>query len=320
MKKPLHSFRKMRITPCGYGHEVAEKVKWMRSTVRTAPVLACTLLVVLCSPAGRRSAFGAESSADQALAAPLFPRINVTRGDRHSGLIALTFDDAPHPTYVPRLLSLLKAENAKATFYLVGSNLKNFPTLARKIVEEGHEVGNHSLTHASLTKADLDGTKEEILGMQKLMQERIGLAPRTYRPAFGAVNTKIKDVCEENGLDIILWDVDTNDWRSASTSTTIINEVLDNATSGSIVLFHATKERTVQAIAELIPVLRYRGYKLVTVSELLRDRAAREKARREGTGDDGTSAAASDRATENDTGPSGTAPIAPIKSPVLPGP
>jgi peptidoglycan/xylan/chitin deacetylase (PgdA/CDA1 family) len=204
----------------------------------------------------------------------------ISHGDRESPMIALTFDDAPHPEYVPRLLALFRAENVKVTFFLVGEQLKLLPNVARAIQADGHEVGNHSMTHRILTRAAASVVRDEIVGMQELMQQQLGTTPTLYRPAGGAISNEVRRLCEREHLSIILWDVDTNDWRDGSTRDSIVRTVLDDATSGSIVLFHATHLRTVEAAAELIPILRARKLELVTVSQLLEERARREELRR----------------------------------------
>jgi len=228
-------------------------------------------------PAPRNSASAMSSNATSATVA--LPRA-VSHGDRQSPMVALTFDDAPHPEYVPRLLALFRAENVKATFFLVGSQVKLFPDVARAIVADGHEIGNHSLSHRQLPRGSASVAEEEIVGMQQLLKERLGISPILYRPTFGVASNEVKRICEREHLAVILWDVDTNDWRDGSTRETIVRTALQNVTSGSIILFHATHLRSIEAVAELIPLLRVRGYELVTVSKLLEDRAQREEIRR----------------------------------------
>jgi len=204
----------------------------------------------------------------------------ISHGDRESSMVALTFDDAPHPEFVPRLLALFRAENVKVTFFLVGEPLRRFPDVAKAIVADGHEIGNHSLNHRNLLRAQAPAAEDEIVGMQRLIREQLGATCTLYRPAFGVASNEVKRICEREHLSIILWDVDTNDWREGSTRETIVRNVLDNVNHGSIVLFHATHLRSIEAAAELIPILRARGYELVTVSKLLEDRARREQIRR----------------------------------------
>jgi peptidoglycan/xylan/chitin deacetylase (PgdA/CDA1 family) len=195
-------------------------------------------------------------------------------------MIALTFDDAPHPEYVPRLLALFRAENVKVTFFLVGEQLKLFPDVARAMVADGHEIGNHSLNHRDLRRAAASLVESEIVGMQQLIKETIAVTSTLCRPPFGNISTEVKRACDREQLSIILWDVDTNDWREGTTREMIVRNVLSSATSGSIVLFHATHQKTVEAVSELVPILRQKGLEFVTVSRLLQDRALREEMRR----------------------------------------
>lgn len=204
----------------------------------------------------------------------------VSHGDPESNLIALTFDDGPHPVYVPRLLALFRAEKVNATFFLIGDQFRLFPDVARAIVADGHEVGNHSLTHRNLRRAPPSDAEREIVGMQKLLKERLGVVPGVYRPAYGVVTDTVRRICKREHLAIIRWNVDPADWQRKTTREMIVRNVLDNVSSGSILLFHATHKKTVEAVSDLIPILRYRGFEFATVSKLLRDRTLREEIRR----------------------------------------
>jgi peptidoglycan/xylan/chitin deacetylase (PgdA/CDA1 family) len=152
------------------------------------------------------------------------------------------------------------------------------------------------------------------------MQQQLGTTPTLYRPAGGAISTEVKRLCERENLSIILWDVDTNDWRDGSTRDSIVRTVLDNVTSGSIVLFHATHLRSIEAAAELIPILRSRKYEIVTVSRLLEDRAKREEIRRlsprqepsPGNGRNALSGERPSSAPEAHTTPSIQTPVLPV--------
>jgi len=232
------------------------------------------------SAANRKAAKPSANGAANAASSATTGSRPISRGDHESPMIALTFDDAPHPEYVPRLLALFRAENVKVTFFLVGEQLKLFPDVARAIAADGHEIGNHSLNHRNLGRAGASLVETEIGGMQQLIKETVATTPTLYRPPFGNTNSEAKRLCEREHLSIILWDVDTDDWRAATTREMIVRNVLDNATSGSIVLFHATHQKTVEAVSELIPILRQRGLEFVTVSRLLQDRALREEMRR----------------------------------------
>lgn len=248
-----------------------------------AQVAATWLLVFLLLAAGD-AAVAAASQPPVASAAPSTSTAShggevVYHGDRQSPMVALTFDDGPHPVYVPRLLALLRAEDVKATFFLVGEHLKTYPEPARAIVADGHEIGNHSMAHLNVRGAPQAKVEGEIAGMQRLVKERLGVVPKAYRPPYGYITDTIRRICEREGLPIVKWNVDPTDWKSGVTRDMIVQNVLENTTSGSIILFHATRGSTVEAVAELIPILRFRGHRFVTVSELIRDHDAREKTR-----------------------------------------
>ncbi len=238
-------------------------------------------------------------------------------------MIALTFDDAPHPQYVPQLLALFRAENVQATFFLVGEQLKLFPDVARAIVADGHEIGNHSLSHKNAARASATSVEAEIVGMQRLVKDLLGVTPAVYRPPFGNVSAEVKRICERENLAIVTWDVDTNDWRSGTTREMIVRNVLDNATSGSIVLLHATHLKTVEAVADLIPILRFRKLQMVTLSDLLKAKSARAVKPRLAPHQQGPVALQLFESSGNDKAPA-AAPAMPstrsIQMPVLPLP
>ena len=194
-------------------------------------------------------------------------------------MVALTFDDAPFADTLPALLALLRAENIKATFFLIGENVERFPELARAIVAEGHEVGNHSYSHRDLHRASAEVVDKEITGMQKLIHDMVGTTSTLLRPPFGNVSDVVKQTCQREGISIICWNVDPADWRKDTTRDSVVRNVLENTTSGSIVLLHATQRKTIEALAEIIPILRQRGFQLVKVSDLLKDQARREEVR-----------------------------------------
>jgi len=266
-------------------------VRKITGTVRNAQILlwVCVSLLACATvlPAEQRPAGPAAGVAN----APPKPRGQrtsattaklevISHGDRESNLIALTFDDGPNRKYVPRFLALLRAEKVEATFFLVGEQTRLYPDVARAIVADGHEVGNHSLTHKNLRDAPASVAESEIAGMQQLLKERLDVVPRVYRPAYGVVTDTVRRICRREHLALISWNVDPNDWRRNTTREMIVRNVLDNVSSGSIILFHATHEKTLEAVSDLIPILRYRGFEFATVSKLLRDRTLREEIRR----------------------------------------
>jgi peptidoglycan/xylan/chitin deacetylase (PgdA/CDA1 family) len=147
--------------------------------------------------------------------------------------------------------------------------IKAYPNLARRVVEEGHEVGNHSYDHPALTKLSPEGVRAQLSRTNEQLRLINGDRPvATMRPPFGARNRMTDEICQEMGMKVILWDVDTNDWRKR-TAAQITETVLRSVQPGSIVLFHDRLQGSLDAQGPIIDGLRARGYRFVTISQLL---------------------------------------------------
>jgi peptidoglycan/xylan/chitin deacetylase (PgdA/CDA1 family) len=203
-------------------------------------------------------------------AAPPSPRKpTYTRCNVDGPFLAITFDDGPHPKNTPRLLDLLKERGVKATFYVIGQNVSQYPDIARRIVEEGHEIGNHSYTHPSLPKLSAARLTEEITKSNDAIQQATGVLPTTMRPPYGAINAAItKRLNEEFQLPVILWTVDPLDWKIRKASH-VSNHILQNSNAGAIVLAHDIHPSTIDAMPAAIDGLLAKGFQFVTVSELI---------------------------------------------------
>ena len=183
-------------------------------------------------------------------------------------MIAITFDDGPGAE-AGRILDVLEKYNARATFFMVGPRVNTYPETVKRIAALNCELGNHSTNHPKLTKLDVAGIQREIQTTTDAISKATGgRKPTVMRPPFGAVNETVKQTV---GLPIIMWSVDTLDWKTRSTQATI-DSVLNNAKDGSIVLMHDIHKPSVDAAVQLIPKLIERGYQLVTVSELAQAR------------------------------------------------
>lgn len=184
--------------------------------------------------------------------------------DPNKPMIALTFDDGPG-VGTERILDVLEKYNARATFFMLGDNAKRYPFTVKRIVQSRSEIGNHSLNHPQLTKLSATGIRQQMNTTSNIIAQASGGArPTVMRPPGGAVNSTVQN---NVGLPIILWSVDTLDWKTRDTQKTI-NVVLSQARDGDIVLMHDIHKPTVEAAVRLIPELTKRGYQLVTVSEL----------------------------------------------------
>ncbi|WP_010493388.1 polysaccharide deacetylase family protein [Paenibacillus elgii] len=189
-------------------------------------------------------------------------------------VIALTFDDGPDPDDTAQILDLLKLYEAKATFFLVGNKVERFPELVKREAEEGHELANHTYSHTYFKRnGSVAKLKEDIRRAEDLIYAASGQKCRLFRPPGGFYNEKLIQMAKSEGYMVVMWSWhhDTRDWSTPGVDK-IVNKVLGNARNGDIVLFHdyvEGKGQTADALKEILPELKKRGFRFVTVSELL---------------------------------------------------
>ena len=186
-----------------------------------------------------------------------------TEIDPGKPMVALTFDDGPGPR-TSEILDQLKKYNAHATFFMLGKNVKSYPDAVKQMLKDGNELGNHSYDHQQLTKIDAEAIAKEVNDTNENIKNICGSPATVLRPPYGAINDTVKSSV---GMPMILWNVDTLDWKTRNTQSTI-DEVMRNLKDGDIILMHDIHEPSVQAALKLIPDLVSQGYKLMTVSEL----------------------------------------------------
>ena len=185
--------------------------------------------------------------------------------------IALTFDDGPHPTLTPRILEILKKYDVKATFFMVGENVVNYPESARFVVQAGHEIGNHTYSHRHVSGMNEDTLKKELALCEDALFELCEYRTHLFRPPEGAINDQVREIAGESGYRIVLWSIDTEDWRHTPPHD-IVSRVTREVRDGDIILMHDYIGRgspTPEALKKMIPALIARGYRFVLVSELL---------------------------------------------------
>ncbi len=180
-------------------------------------------------------------------------------------VVALTFDDGPYAKVTNQLLALLDQYNAKATFFVAGYKVDDYPEVVKDAYSRGHEIAVHSTDHKSLTKMTDDQILADIRGMQDKLEALIGVRPSLMRPVGGAVNQHIAELLD---MPVIIWDCDPQDWKYHDAQK-ISDYVLKNVKSGDIVLSHDLYQTTYDAYAIIIPALAEQGYRFVTVSELI---------------------------------------------------
>lgn len=190
----------------------------------------------------------------------------------------MTFDDGPHGVNTPRLLDMLKQRKIHATFFFVGQCVEEFPDIVKRIVAEGHEVGNHSWSHPQLSKMNDAAVHDQLQKTQDAIVQACGVTPKIMRPPYGAFTQRQCAWANGNwGYKVILWDVDPVDWKIRNAEH-VKNEILKQTVNGSIILSHDIHKTTVDAMPETLDALLAKGFKFVTVSELIAmDRPATPK-------------------------------------------
>ncbi len=184
--------------------------------------------------------------------------------------IALTFDDGPHPTQTKRILDLLDTYGVKATFFMIGVNVENYPDSAREVLERGHEVGNHTYSHSHLNQMGTGRLSEELEKCEDVLEDLCEYRPHLFRPPEGYISDGVMECAEQGDYSLVLWSVDTRDWE-VKNADQIVETVLSKVKAGDIILMHdyVHQSKTPEALEILLPKLLALGYEPVTVGELL---------------------------------------------------
>ncbi|WP_322112023.1 polysaccharide deacetylase family protein [Aerosakkonema funiforme] len=196
--------------------------------------------------------------------------VHQVQPERNQKLIALTFDDGPWQNTTLQVLEILKKHNVKATFFWIGKHLKQYPQVAQKVVADGHAIGNHTFHHFT-RKMNSSTAAREIDETEELISETTGVRTSLLRPPGGVLNNGVVTYAKKKKYAILMWSVDSRDYRVRQASK-LAKNVLNSPNSGGIVLLHdggGNRSATVQALPEIISTLKQRGYKFVTVPELL---------------------------------------------------
>ncbi len=186
-------------------------------------------------------------------------------------MCALTFDDGPHPRTIP-ILDALKEENAKATFFMLGMQVKYFPKIAKRVYEEGHDVGNHSTLHKNLRTLSENEVFADLQKTQKSL-ENLNIPVKFMRPPYGLYNKGVIRAADKLGLNTVIWSTDSRDWAKPKPDYSNLPNILERPFAyeemRGVFLFHDVKLRTSKDIRMIIMTLRTMGCeKFVTLSEL----------------------------------------------------
>jgi peptidoglycan/xylan/chitin deacetylase (PgdA/CDA1 family) len=182
--------------------------------------------------------------------------------------VALTFDDGPSP-YTDRLLQILKDNDAKSTFFLIGNKVAANPAGAKRIADAGMEVANHTWEHPNMTTIPPGDIPSQLSKANDAIQAATGQRPKLFRTAGGLINDNVLAAAKQQGMADINWDVIPFDWMNDSNTDATTYMLKTQIKPGSVVLFHDTYSSTVDVVYQFIPVLKHNGYHLVTVSQLL---------------------------------------------------
>ncbi|WP_394272571.1 polysaccharide deacetylase family protein [Butyricicoccus sp.] len=191
----------------------------------------------------------------------------IPQGEKY---MAITFDDGPTGNEggrTERLLDGLKERGVHATFFLCGYRIRDFNSMSERYLAEGHEVGNHTMNHVLLDREVSDGGLQQISSNSELIASYTGEEPTVMRPTGGAYNDTVRASMKQLGLPIILWSIDSLDWKYRDASS-VKARIVENAEDGAIVLSHDLYETTVEGVLSAIDELQAQGYAFVTVSEL----------------------------------------------------
>ena len=194
----------------------------------------------------------------------LFNSVNTSRK-----IVALTFDDGPHGKLTPQLLDLLKRENVRATFFVLGSLVAANPQIVQRMATEGHEVANHTWDHPRLPSLSAEKLEHQIRDTTEIIEKNTGSKVTLMRPTYGLYNEGVKNkLLNDFGLDMILWSVDPNDWKKPGADA-VARRLVNGAHPGAILLAHDIHPGTIAAMPQTIAQLKAKGYTFATVSELI---------------------------------------------------
>ncbi len=201
--------------------------------------------------------------------APMSKHIRITERDiTGKKLVALTFDDGPSSATTPSLLDTLKNRDVPATFFMLGYMARSNPEIVKRIKAEGHDIASHTMYHQNLIRITPAAVQSDINEANSVFQDILGHSPEYTRPPYGNINDAVRN---NVGTPMILWSVDTLDWKNQNTDS-IISTTMSEVSDGAIILMHDIYPTTVNAVPVLIDELRKAGYEFVAISELTKIR------------------------------------------------
>ncbi len=200
------------------------------------------------------------------ISAPMSKHVEVPykRNPYGKKLVALTFDDGPYPDTTNRLLDVLREKEVQATFFELGTMASRYPEVTKRVYDEKHELASHTMSHKQLNKLSAGEVESEVERARDVIEDITGEEPELVRPPYGALNNTVRD---KIGAPMILWTVDTEDWKSKDADS-VLERTKDAVFDGAVILMHDIYGSTVDAVGMVIDELRKDNYEFVTVSEL----------------------------------------------------
>ncbi|MDD5006100.1 MAG: polysaccharide deacetylase family protein [Candidatus Omnitrophica bacterium] len=210
--------------------------------------------------------------------AVLVRKKSVFRVNRVEKVVALTFDDGPSQVWTPKILDELKKAHIKATFFMLGEHVAKYPEIARRVAQERHEIGNHTYDHHVLLYYSFGELENEIKDTEQIIKKVTGKTTRYFRPPKAWLTVKERKKIEGLGYRVVLWSLNSKDWVTFDDKY-IVKYILKNIRPGDIILFHDSggvfsteggdRDETVRTIPLLVDELTKKGYRFVTLTELL---------------------------------------------------
>jgi len=201
-------------------------------------------------------------------------------------VVVLTFDDGPSPIWTPQILDVLKDAHVKATFFMLGKHVRQYPDVARRVAKEGHEIGNHTYDHHGISYYKPEELDREVRDTEKIIKSITGIKTKYFRPPKAWLTKQEKEQLKDMGYETVLWSLNSKDWVTFD-DRYIVKYILHHVRPGDILLFHDSggvfrpeggkRKETVKAVRLLIEKLREGGYRFVTISELLKLQVKDEK-------------------------------------------
>jgi len=201
-----------------------------------------------------------------------------TAADARRKVVALTFDGGPSG-FTSKIDRILQRKHVQASFFWVGSRIDGWGNVVKRVDRQGHEIANHSWFHDDLTTLPASAIRGQLARTNRLIARLTGKRPKVFRPPYGAVNARVRQVAADLAMRTVIWDVDSVDWTSPGCER-IAAKVREEVRHRSIVLLHdggGNRTQTVCALPRIIHDLRARGYRFVTVSEALRKKGSRAR-------------------------------------------